>query len=222
MKTNIVLFRKDIDDEFNKIRENVKIHLEEKNDIEIKKKFLSNWIPKEVIASSKILLDTVVNALMDEARTQLKGASIELQNKFYEYNFRQRIMEWAGQVENKLYLDPKNVRYSSDPRLINGIVTAGVVFIAGTAITGIAFIPMKGIKSIVGGMVTIILSAVAFKIAYNKAEHKALSKMKQDIEYYLINTKNQVTEWLSKVILSFQKEFESFCSSNGLEVSDEK
>ncbi|HRT84508.1 MAG TPA: hypothetical protein P5523_07715, partial [Bacteroidales bacterium] len=85
-------------------------------------------------------------------------------------------------------------------------------------ITGIAFIPTMVIGAIISGIVTLILSAVAFKIAYDKAEPKAISKMIEDIETYLIISEEQVTEWLDKVILFFDNEFKSFCSNNGWEV----
>ncbi len=218
MKTSVSQFTDDINDEFLKIRNNLQMHLDDDNGFQRKKMFLSSHVPKEVIISSEILLDTVVNALMDEARLQLKSASAELQNKFYEHDFREKVKEWAEQVENKLSLEPEYVKYSSDPQLVHGLVAAGITFITGAAITGIAFIPTMVIGAIVSGIVTLILTAVAFKFAYDKAEPKAISKMIEDIDAYLESSKTQVFEWLGKVILSFDNEFKSFCSNNGWEV----
>jgi hypothetical protein len=218
MKTSINQFTEEINDEFLKIRSNLQIHLDDDNGIQRKKLFLSSHVPKEVILSSEILLDTVINALMDDARHQLKNASAELQNKFYDHDFREKVKEWAIQVENKLSLEPEYVKYSSDPQLVHGLVAAGVTFITGAAITGIAFIPTLVIGAIVSGIVTLILTAVAFKFAYDKAEPKAISKMIEDIEAYLESSKTQVFEWLNKVVLSFNNEFKSFCSNNGWEV----
>lgn len=194
------------------------MHLDDDIGVQRKKMFLSRHVPKEVILSSEILLDTVINALMDDARHQLKTESAELQNKFYDYAFREKVKEWAVQIENKLSLEPEYVKYSSDPQLVNGLVAAGITFVVGAAITGIAFIPTMVIGAIVSGIVTLILSAVAFKFAYDKAEPKAISKMIEDIEAYLENSKTQVLEWLGKVILSFDNEFKSFCGNNGWEV----
>lgn len=218
MKTSVSQFTDDINDEFLKIRNNLQMHLDDDNGFQRKKMFLSSHVPKEVIISSEILLDTVINALMDEARHQLKTASAELQNKFYDHDFREKVKEWAVQIENKLSLEPEYVKYSSDPQLVHGLVAAGVTFITGAAITGIVFIPTMVIGAIVSGIVTLILSAVAFKFAYDKAEPKAISKMIEDIEAYLESSKAQVFEWLGKVILSFDNEFKSFCSNNGWEV----
>lgn len=218
MRTCVSQFTDDINDEFLKIRNNIQTHLDDDNDIQREKLFLSSHVPKEVIISSEILLDTVINALMDEARHQLKTASAELQNKFYDHDFREKVKEWAMQVENKLSLEPEYVKYSSDPQLVQGLVAAGVTFITGAAITGFAFILTMVIGAIVSGIVTLMLSAVAFKFAYDKAEPKAISKMTEDIEAYLESSKTQVSEWLNKVILSFDNEFKSFCSNNGWEV----
>jgi hypothetical protein len=215
MKTSVSQFTDDINDEFLKIRNNLKTHLDDDNDIQRKKMFLSRHVPKEVIISSEILLDTVINALMDEARSELNSASAELQNKFYDHDFRERVKEWAVEIENKLSLEPEYIKYSSDPQLVNGLVAAGITFVAGAAITGIAFIPTMVIRAVVSGIVTLILSAVAFKFANKKAEPKAISKMIEDIDSYLESSKAQVFDWLGKVIYYFDNEFKSFCSNNG-------
>ncbi len=211
-------YNQDINEEFLKIWNYLKIYFNDDNDIQGKKINLSSRVTKEVIISSEILLDTVINSLMDDARSQLKSASIELQNKFYDHDFRKRVKEWAVQVENKLSLEPEYVKYSTDPQMVHGLVAAGVTFITGAAITGIVFINTMVIGAIVSGIVTLILSAVAFKLAYDKAEPKAVLKMKEDIESYLESSKSQVSDWLSKVIQSFDSEFKTFCSKNGWEV----
>ena len=218
MKTSVSQFTDDINDEFLKIRNNLPRHLDDDNGVQRKKKFLSNHVPKEVIISSKILLDTVINTLMNEARSELNSASAELQNKFYDHDFRKRVKEWAAEIENKLSLEPEYIKYSSDPQLVNGLVAAGITFVAGAAITGIAFIPTTVIGAIVSGIVTLILSAVAFKFASKKAEPKAISKMIEDIDSYLESSKAQVFDWLGKVIYYFDNEFKSFCNNNGWEV----
>ena len=161
MKSNINQFTIYIRDEFQKIRNNLQIHLDSDNDIQWKKTFLSSRVPKEVMLSSEILLDTVINALMNEARSQLTSASAELQNKFYDHNFREKVKEWAVQIENKLSLEPEYVKYSSNPQLVHGLVAAGVTFITGTILANIIFTPTMVIGAIVSGIVTLILSGAA-------------------------------------------------------------
>lgn len=104
MKTSIIVFFKYIDSEFCRMKKNLQMHIDDDNDIHRNKSFLSTHVPKEVMILSRLLLDTVINALMDEARSQLKGASVELQNRFYKKNFRKKVKEWTVQIENKLSL----------------------------------------------------------------------------------------------------------------------
>ena len=53
IKSNI---SQDINDEFNKIRDDLKIHLHEDYEILQTKEFLSSHIPKEILSKSDILL----------------------------------------------------------------------------------------------------------------------------------------------------------------------
>lgn len=215
MKININDFENDIKNEFSKIRKNLEVHIDSDESINMKKEFLSNHVPKEVIFSSELLLDTVINALMDEAISKFEGSSAKLQNKFYEYDFRGKIKKWAGEIENKLSLEPEYIKYSKNPQLIQSLIASGITFIVGSAITGFAFIPEKVISSIVGGIVSLVLSAVAFKLVHKNTEPKAVAKMVEDIEKYLETTKSQVTDWLNNVILAFSSEFKMFCDNNG-------
>lgn len=57
--------------------------------------------------------------------------------------------------------------------MIQGLIAAGITFVAGTTITGTIFIPNMVIGAIFSGIVTLLLSAVAFKYAYDKAEKKS-------------------------------------------------
>lgn len=223
MKTEIAQFTKVINDEFQKIWGNLQIHLKEDIDIGIKKRFLSSHVPKEVMHASEILLDTVINALMDEASLKLKDTPIDLQNRFYDYNLRERVEKWSSQVHNKLSLEPEYVKYSKDPQLVEGLIAAGATFFVASAsifatasMHGLVSIPPTIVEVIVSGMVTLILSALAFKFAYDKAKPKAISAMTKDIELYLENSKKQVIDWLEKVILKFNEEFKSFCDENGV------
>jgi len=224
MKTNISQFEKHIDKEIGKIWDNVNIHLYEDLDVRKKREFLSTYIPDEVIRSSKILRDTVINALMKEATDRLRDASVELQNRFYDYNIRDKIKEWTSQVENRF--SPDTVTYSINPQIINGLIFSGITLITGGGITKMVFIKNAvkaghssiSLGAIISGITTILLSAYMFKLAYDKSETKAISKMKDDIASYLDNAKKQLREYLNGVIRYFDEEFETFCKENGLEV----
>lgn len=205
----------DIHDEFQKLKTELKIHLEADFDIAQKKQFLKNHIPKEIIYKSELLLDTLLNYLMVQACKDLEKADIELQNKFFEADFRKRINDWATQLENRLEIDPGIVKYSTDPRLKQGLIAGGITFVAGSIVTATVFIPTVVIGAIVSGFITILLSAIAFKIAYDKAAPKSRETVKANIDKYLENAERQVQTWLKPVIDAFSKDFKEFCSSNG-------
>lgn len=218
MKSVQELIIRDIDEEFEKIRINLKIHLSKDTSLNKSKEFLSNYIPSEVLASSEVLLDTTINYLMDEARTALKQADAQMQNKFFDAEFRKKIKDWSVRLENKLSIDPDVLKYSTDPRLKQGLIAGGITFLTGTAITSVAFPPTMIIGAILSGIVTIILSIIAFKVAFNLATPKAFKQMQLDIDNYLEKSKKQITDWLVSVSTNFEKDFNSFCKENGWEV----
>lgn len=195
MKTNIHQFEEYIDDEFNRIMKDVKMHLSGSMSVKMKKEFLANHIPKEIIHSSEVLFSTVVNVLMSESRDKLKDAPVELQNRFYDYDFRKKLQEWLQQEGNKL--DPESVKYS--------IITNFASFVE--AFLSVVLKP--------------ILSISVFKSSYDWVGSKTISKMEEDIKSYLESSKGQLTKWIDMLIDYFNDEFKAFCQQNGLEVNNE-
>jgi len=214
------IIKKDIHDEFVKLRTELKIHIEPDSNITQKKKFLKLLIPEEVVHKTEILLDTLINYLIEQARKEIEKADIKFQNKFYEADFRKRINDWTNQLENKLKFDSDMIKYSTDPRLKQGLIAAGITFISGTVITATVFIPEMVVGAIVSGLVTILLSAIAFKIAYDKAAPKSRETVKADIDKYLENAELQMQAWLKSVIEAFSKDFNEFCTLNGFKRVD--
>lgn len=202
--------KKDIADEFANLKEALQIHLKPDFDVSQAKQFLQTHIPKEISYKSEILLDTLLNYLMEDARERIKTADIKLQNAFLDADFRKRVHEWARQLENKLVLDPDSVKYTFDPRLKQGLIAAGIALVAGASVSLIL-----AVEAIVAGIITILLYALAFKIAYDKASPKARENIKMDIDQYLEASQKQVLEWLEKVVAAFENDFHVFCSTNG-------
>jgi hypothetical protein len=202
----------DIQDEFKEIRKDLEIHLGPDFDISQKKDFLKRHVPKLVETTSKLLLDTLLNYLMDKARKDLKKADVELQNKFFEKDFRKRINDWVSHTENKLELDPNVGLFSIDPRLKQGLTTGGLSFLIGIVLKKTVFI---SVNTFVYSIFIILLSAIAIKITYDMAAYKSRETVKKDIDKYLENAELQINEWLKSVIDTFSKDFEEFCSSNG-------
>lgn len=222
----------DIRDEFNKIQDDLKIHLKDGFEISQTKKFLSTHVPKEIIYRAEILLDTLLNYLMDQALKNLDKADTKLQNKFFDEDFRKRIEKWVIQLENKLQLEPDVIQYSTDPRLKHSLIVGGLSFIIGSLATTVFTIKAKTVTSIVGkavvsynpylvttaiitGLAALTISSIIFKRSYDKAAPKSRDKIRTDINEYLSETDIQVKNWLKTVKDSFDKEFETFCSTNG-------
>lgn len=209
--------KKDVKDEFSSLKDALQIHLNPDFNVSQTKQFLQTHIPKEIVYKSEILLDTLLNYLMEDARSKIKTANVEFQNAFFDVDFRKRVHEWANQLENKLELEPDIVDYTSDPRLKQGLIASGITFVVGAGITSTLFFSMVG--AVISGMVTILLSAIAFKIAYEKASPKAREIVKNDIDQYLKTSQMQVAEWLEKTATAFDNDLTAFCSANGFELN---
>lgn len=210
----------DIVEEFNTLREEVNNkYLAGDYDITSTKQFLRTYIPEEVIYKSEVLLDTLLNYLMEDAREKIKTADVKLQNAFYEANFRKQVREWTEQVKNRTFQELNIVKYTFDPRWKQGLIVSGTTFGIGTGITSAA-VNVAGTVSIgiTGGFVTIIASAIAYKLAFDKATPKAKELIKRNIEHYLNESQKQVSKWLEKVEEYFENKFKEFCLNYGFEL----
>ncbi len=210
--------KKDITDEFVNLKEAFQIYLKPGFDVSQTKQFLQTHVPKEIVYKAEFL-DTLLNYLMEDARQRIKTADIHLQNAFFDADFRKQVHELARQLENKLELDPDILKYTFDPRLTQGLIASGITFFAGMGVT-LTLAPSV-VGAIVAGIVTILLSALAFKIAYVKASPKARKIIKMDIEQYLACSQKQILDWLEKVEEAFKNEFNAFCATNGFTLDGE-
>ncbi|MHA2781324.1 hypothetical protein [Vibrio harveyi] len=205
----------DVTDEFSSLKKSLQTHLNGNFNVSETKPFLQTHVPQEIIYKSEVLLDTLLNYLMEDARKKIESGDVKLQNAFFDADFRKRIHEWSIQPENNLSLEPDVVKYASDPRLTQGLIASGITFVVGTGIT-VDLVPSI-VGTIVAGVVTVLLSAFAFKLAFDKASPKAREITKLDIDEYLKESQTQVLAWLSKVENSFNDGFYKFCSDNGFE-----
>ena len=207
--------KRDATDEFASLKESLQTHLNGGFNVSETKQFLQTHVPKEIVYKSEVLLDTLLNYLMEDARKKIESSDVKLQNAFFDADFRKRIHDWSIQLENKLSLEPDIVKYVADPRLTQGLIASGITLVVGTGIT-VALAPSI-VGTIVAGIVTVLLSAFAFKIAFDKTSPKARGLIKKDIDQYLEEAQKQVLAWLSKVEKSFNDNFHKFCSDNGFE-----
>lgn len=180
------------------------------------KSFLQTHVPREVIHRSQILLDTLLNYLMAEAREKLSTTDLNLQNAFLSIDLRNRIHEWASQTENKLLLEPRLVGFTADPRIKQGLITSGIIFVAGTIATAATLPSIVG--PIITGVATILLSVLAFRIAFDLASPRAYEFMIEDIDRYLTSAQEQVRIWLETIDEIFLRDFSAFCHENGISI----
>ncbi len=206
--------KQDIDNEFAQLNEALRqTHLKDDFDPSKLKADLREHVPKQIKYKSGMLLDTLLNYLMADAQKRIKSADLRLQNAFFDADFRKRVREWLERQENDLAWKPDSVPYGFDPRIKDGMIAAGITFVAGTGIT-LTLVPSV-VGAIVAGIVTILLSALAFKRFHDRAAPKARELVVADIDKYLEATREQVTEWLGKVGAAFEDDFQAFCKNNG-------
>ena len=210
----------DIKDEFEILRKDIKVHLTGDYDISASKIFLKNYISSEILNKSELLLDTLLNYLMGEALKRMEKADIEIQNEFFKQDFRNKVRAWAKKTENTLRINPEQIIFSKDPRWQQGIISSGLTFIIGTTVTVLIYYPTKVIAAIVAGLLTIIVSTIAFKIRYENASPLARNQIAVDVDNYLAEAEKQINKWLESVIDVYAQEYESFCRSKGFTSED--
>lgn len=203
--------QQDVGEEFNLLRRNVRTFYEPNYNLAIIKSSLIELVPKMVLEKSNILLDTILNYLMDNARNILKPASTDLKNAFYAVDFRRKI-------KGSFTLNVENLSCSFDPRYLYGGVSGGGILLAGGAFTActaiFSFAPGGLIVTVISGIATLVLSAVAFKIAFDKSAPKARKQLEDDIEKYISQSEQKVSNWVKDIIEAFDKEFKKFCNEH--------
>lgn len=213
---------KDIYEEFEKLRKSINESLSSENyDIDLKKDFLSQTLPKEVMQKANILLDTLLNYLMDEAIDLLKNADIEIRNAFFRANINEKIEQWARETITRLMQESAHIDFGNDVRLRNGLIAGGVTFVVGATVTAIVFMPYSTIAAIVAGIVSLIASVVAYKVVFDKSSATARENLKQSVMDYIQKTENLTTEWLKGVINAFSDDFRGFCKNNNINFEGE-
>ncbi len=225
----MTIIDKDVTDAFKQLSNELQIHLNDRSDISGKREFLEAHVPKEVIYKADLLFETLLNKLMSQATTQLERADTKVQNKFYEADFRKKLHSWVKNDSNNLRLNPKVVAFSFDPRLKNGLMAGGVSLLFGTGATAVTIKTAKTASIatatvvtstvVAMGFTTLVVSALAFKLLYDKAKPKALNQIKDDIEIFLSQSENQVRSWLRSIEGFFESELKAFLSSNAVKVS---
>lgn len=201
----------DTREEFDELREDLSRHLEADADVDQERRQLVDHVPTMVGVKTQLLLDTLLNYLMEDAIAALADAPTAVKNEFYDLDLRSR-------VKQSFTLKPESLEFSRDPRVIAGGVAAGAAATAGGLMTVLFLSGL--IPRIVGGAVTLIASAVAFRIAHTSTTGTALRRLRDDADAYMTQSEQQVSSWLANVEDFFVSAFKEF--QNGREQAKEE
>ena len=191
----------DAHEEFGELRTELNRHLEPEADVDQTRNLLAERVPARVVARTQLLLDTLLNYLMEEAIGALTDSPTAVKNEFYDLDLRRRI-------EQSFTLEPESLEFSFDPRKIAGGVAAGVTATAGGLMTALLLSGL--IPRLVGGAVTLVASAAAFRIAHTATTGIALQRLRSDVDAYVTRSEHHVSSWLANVEDFFVSAFEEF------------
>ena len=191
----------DTREEFAELREKLSLYIEPNADVYQVRRLLVGHAPAMVVAKAELLIDTLLNYLMEDATEALTDAPTTVKNEFYDLDLRSR-------VKKSFTLEPESLEFSFDPRVIAGGVVASATAATGGLIT--ALILSELIARIVGGVATLVVSAVAFRIAHTAATGTALKGLKKDMDDFLAHSEQQVSSWLESIEKYFVEAFQKF------------
>jgi hypothetical protein len=207
---------KQVELEFKNLKNSFKTHLEGNFDLVQRKDFLVTYMSSEIMYKSEIFFDTLLNELMRNAVETLDNFDDDIEIKFYEADFRNKIKDCVSQNEFNLNIDV--VKNISDDRLINGIITGGITGVVGLSATFI-FNPLLSIGAIISSIAVAVLSIVIYKIIYNKSEINSIIKLKEAVDVFLEVTENEIKKWLKLIEDLFYSEINHFAEENKINLN---
>lgn len=196
----------DTHEEFAELREKLSFYIKPDADVDQVRRLLVEHAPAMVIAKTQLLLDTLLNYLMEDATEALTDAPTKVKNEFYDLDLR-------SSVKKSFNLEPESLEFSFDPRVIAGGVAVGTTAAAGGLVTALFLSEL--IFRIVGGVATLVASAVAFRIAHTATTDTALQRLRNDMDDYLTHSEQQVSSWLTDIEEFFVSVFKEFQDGEG-------
>lgn len=192
----------DIRNEFDAIRDELQHLLSSDVSVDQARELLVEHAPKLVIARARLLLDSLLNYLMEDAANALANASTGAKNNFYALGLRERVKEEAFPLE------PPSLRLGLDPRAVAGGLAAGGAAAAGCLVVGLV---LTGLLSrIAGGLSTIIVSVAAFRAAQGATVDMARKRLAEDTLEYVVRAEREVASWLASGEGAFVSAFKEF------------
>lgn len=205
--------KKNIQEQFTNIKNDIKIQLDKEFNIEQTTKHLASYLPKEVVYNSELLLETLVSNLMKEAKNVIESLDVKTKNLFYSEKLNEKILEFANSLKEDKNLINNAIEFQNDKSKLIAMIAGGATFVMGAiGITSVASSSIIGL--IVSGIVALIVGALVFKLVYKKQLEKTRENIRQDVESYLNTTQKQVENWLDQVEIAFNKELQLFLNKN--------
>jgi hypothetical protein len=164
-----------------------------------------------VVSTARVLLDTLLNDLMRNARSALNNAPTDTRSEFFALDLRARLKASHA-------VSSRSLEFSSDPRVFAGTAAAGGSFAAGSVVTLLFFAGL--VPRVVTGLVTLIASASAFRVAFRATTPAARRAIDRDVSKYLSDSEAEVNAWLGDVETEFDAAFDAFLSARGLKKGD--
>ena len=196
----------DVREEFAELRERLSRHLDPDSDVDQARRMLADHVQTMVVARAQLLLDTLLNYLMEDATEALTDAPTAVKNAFYDLDLQARIKE-------SFSLEPESLKFSHDLRVIAGGVAASATAAAGGLMTALLLSGL--IPRILGGVTTLVASAVAFRIAHTATTGTALQRLRNEVDDHVTQSEQQVSSWLANVEDFFVSAFKEFRDGKG-------
>ena len=199
LRTELIV--QDVREEFAKLRVELCHYADLDADVGQMRRRLAEQMPTQILALAQKLLDTLLNYLMEDAVTTLTDAPTLVKNGFYDLDLRSR-------VKSSFSLERETLTFSFDRRLLCGGLVAGVTATVGGIATALFLCSL--IFRVIGGVATLVASALAFRALFDAATDAARDQLQQDLEEYVTRCERQVASWLRSVEQFFVAEFKAF------------
>ena len=196
----------DTREEFDELRKDLSHHFGADADVDQERRRLDKHVRTMVNARTQLLLDTLLNYLMEDAIAALADAPTAIKNEFYDLDLRSR-------VKQSFTLELESLEFSHDPRVVAGGVAASATAAAGGLMTALLLSGL--IPRLVGGAASLVVSAVAFRIAHTATTGTALQRLRNEVDDYVTQSEQQVSSWLANVEDFFVSDFKEFQDGGG-------
>lgn len=217
--------RKTLDSAYQDIQKDVADHLDPKNDIATAREVLTGLLPTLVENKGKLVCTTLENNLTDECVRALADEDAEVRLAFGD----------EKREHFKAQFDPDYPQFTlrSDPRGHTALKYGGAAAAGGFSASILAYYGLRGVtdglRCVTGGWVltllmlalTPLMAREAYRAGIRKAEPDARNSIKEDVDKYLQESRNEMEKALRGVADQYSGLFDQFCKENGIQTKGE-